>query len=107
LKYKARRDSDVRPYMVAGLVPNFDVAALKDFNEGRDLYIALNPLDLAYSVGAGVDIYATFFKMSVELRYIAGIFNTLSPRTLSGYEQYPNAIDKMQMRSFMFSLIFE
>ncbi|MGL4363702.1 MAG: outer membrane beta-barrel protein [Bacteroidales bacterium] len=107
LKYKARRNSDFRPYMVGGLVPYFDVAALKDFNESRKLYVALNPLDIAYTIGAGVDIYAYFFKMSVELRYVAGMLNTLSPRTLVGYEQFPSAIDKMQMRSFMLSLIFE
>jgi hypothetical protein len=109
MKYKALRNGDVRPYMVAGLTPYCDVSAFKNFNVKRNIYVALNPLDVAATVGIGFDAYFDFFKFAVEVKYMLGFFNAASTRTPDegGYEQYPNAIDKMHMRSFVFSLIFE
>lgn len=106
-KYKALRSSDFRPYMLAGLMPYCDASAFKSFNANRQLFIALKPLDVAFSVGIGFDAYFDFFKFAVEAKYTAGVFNALSDKRLEGYEQYPNAISKMQSRSFMLSLIFE
>ena len=107
IKYKALRHSDFRPYMIAGLTPYCDVSAFKSFNEHRGIFVGLNPLDLAGTMGLGFDAYFDFFKFSVELKYMAGFFDTLSSRRLDGYEQYPDAISKMRMRSFVLSLIFE
>jgi hypothetical protein len=107
VKFKAKRHSDFRPYMIAGLTPYCDVSAFKNFNEARELFVALNPLDLAGTVGIGFDAYFVFFKFAVEMKYVAGFFNTASHKSLEGYEQYPSAIDKMYSRSFVLSLIFE
>ena len=107
IKYKAIRHSDFRPYMIAGLTPYCDVSSFKNFNEKRNLLIALNPLDLAGTVGFGFDAYFDFFKFAVELKYVAGFFNAASSKSLEGYEQYPNAIKNMRSRSFVLSLIFE
>ncbi|MDR0413929.1 MAG: PorT family protein [Prevotellaceae bacterium] len=107
LKYKARRHSDVRPYMVAGLTPYCDVAALKPFNEKGGLYIAINPFDIALTAGLGIDAYANFFKFSLEIKYVMGMLNAISSKTLSGYENFPKSIDKMYSHSFVLSIIFE
>jgi len=107
VKYKALRHSDFRPYMIAGLTPYCDVSAFKNFNEKRNLFVALNPLDLAGTVGVGFDAYFDFFKFAVELKYTAGFFNAASSKSLEGYEQYPDAIKNMRSRSFVLSLIFE
>jgi hypothetical protein len=107
LKYKAMRHNDVRPYMIAGLTPYCDVAAFKDFNEKRHIYIAVNPFDLALAGGVGVDIYADYFKFSLELKYLMGTINTISSKSLYDYIQYPNTIDKMYLRAFVLSIIFE
>lgn len=107
IKYKALRNSDFRPYMIAGLTPYCDVSAFKNFNEKRDLFIALKPLDVALTIGIGFDAYFDFFKFAVEAKYVSGLVSAISNKSLVGYEQYPTAIDKMYMRSFVFSLIFE
>ena len=107
VKYKATRHSDFRPYMIAGLTPYCDVSSFKSFNEKRNLLIALNPLDLAGTVGFGFDAYFDFFKFAVELKYAAGFFNAASSKSLEGYEQYPSAIKNMRSRTFVLSLIFE
>ncbi len=107
LKYKALRNSDIRPYMIAGVTPYCDVSAFKNFNERQNLFIALKPLDVAVTIGIGFDAYFDFFKFALEVKYVSGLFSAISPNSLDGFEQYPNAIDKMYMRSFVFSLIFE
>ena len=107
LKYKALRHSDVRPYMIAGLTPYCDVSAFKSFNEKRGIYIAVKPFDVALTGGIGVDIYADYFKFSLELKYLIGMVNSLSSKSMDGYAQFPNAIDKMYSRAFVLSIIFE
>ncbi|MDR2813231.1 MAG: PorT family protein [Prevotellaceae bacterium] len=107
LKYKAMRHSDVRPYMIAGLTPYCDVAAFKSFNEKREIFIALNPFDLALAGGVGVDMYADYFKFSLELKYVMGTINALSNKVLDRFEEYPNAIEAMYSHSFVLSIIFE
>lgn len=107
LKYKALRHSDVRPYIIAGLTPTCDAAAFKSFNEKRHIYIALNPFDLALASGFGVDIYADYFKFSLELKYVMGMTNNLSAKSLDEYVEYTNAIDKMYSQAFVLSIIFE
>ncbi len=107
IKYKALRHSNIRPYMIAGITPSCDAAAFKSFNENRGIYVAVKPFDVAATIGIGFDAYFEFFKFGMELKYVAGLFNTISSETLDGLEQYPNAIDKMYSRSFVLSLIFE
>ncbi len=107
LKYRAFRHSDVRPFLIAGLTPSCDVGAFNEFNEGRQVYIATKPFDLAYTIGGGFDVYAEFFKFSVELKYVAGVINSISRKSLDGLEQYPNAIEKMYARTIVLSFIFE
>jgi hypothetical protein len=107
LKYKAKRHSNVRPYMIAGLTPYCDVAAFKSFNEKRNILVAVNPFDLAITTGLGVDAYASFFKFSLELKYVMGMLNNISSKSLEGYEQFPKSIDRMYSHSFVLSIIFE
>ncbi|MDR3189162.1 MAG: PorT family protein [Prevotellaceae bacterium] len=118
LKYKALRHNDVRPYMIGGVVPYCDVSAFKGFNAPRDLFIAVNPFDVALAGGIGVDAYAAFFKFSLELKYVMGLTNTLSSKlpTATGSRKYTNdeqvrefplAIEKMYSHAFVLSIIFE
>lgn len=107
LKYKAMRHSDVRPYMIAGLTPYCDVAAFRNFNEKRHIYIAVNPFDVALTAGVGVDMYADYFKFSLELKYVMGTINAISSKSLYEYVQYPSVIEKMYSRAFVLSIIFE
>jgi hypothetical protein len=107
LKYKAFRNSDLRPYMIAGLTPTCDVSAFKTFNEEQSLYVAVKPFDVAITLGIGVDYYFEYFKLSAEVKYAIGLMNVIQSKSLVGFEQYPSAIDKMYSRSFMLSFIFE
>jgi hypothetical protein len=107
LKYKAKRHSDIRPYMIAGLTPYYDVASFKGFNPSRGIYCAVNPFDLGITAGLGIDAYANFFKFSLELKYVMGTVSNISPKLPEGKEQYTKSIEKMYSHSFVLSIIFE
>ncbi|GHT13239.1 hypothetical protein AGMMS4956_09110 [Bacteroidia bacterium] len=107
LKYKALRHSDLRPYLIAGIIPYVDVSSFRKFNEDKGVYIGTNAFDIAATAGFGVDLYFNFFKLSIEGKYVNGFVNNISKKALVGYEQYPAAIDKAYARYFVFSLVFE
>ncbi|MDR1226533.1 MAG: PorT family protein [Prevotellaceae bacterium] len=107
LKYKARREVDFRPYMIGGITPYSDIAAFKSLNENKGIFIGIRPFDVAATLGVGFDVYADFFKFSLEFKYSRGMISQVSSEYLEGYEQYPNAIKKMYQQSFVLSVIFE
>ncbi len=61
----------------------------------------------AMTHACGFNAPARINGFALEVKYVSGLFSAISPNSLDGFEQYPNAIDKMYMRSFVFSLIFE
>ncbi|MDR3365557.1 MAG: PorT family protein [Prevotellaceae bacterium] len=115
LKYKAMRHSDVRPYMIAGFTPYCDANSFKAFdsknpdNNSNALLIATNPFDVALTAGMGVDVYADYFKFSLELKYVMGTTNLISSkrRKEEAYDHFPSVIDKMYSQAFVLSIIFE
>ncbi|WP_170829948.1 type IX secretion/gliding motility protein PorT/SprT [Williamwhitmania taraxaci] len=107
IKYKAKRSGDIRPYLIAGINPRFDVAAYKKLNNKEGIYVRLNSSDVYYEFGAGLDFYLTYFKFSIEMKYSAGISNVLSPDLVEGGESYVKALDKIQSQLFVIAFHFE
>jgi len=107
VKYKAKRSGDIRPYLIGGINPRFDVAAYKKLNNKEGIYVRLNNFDLYYEFGAGLDFYLTYFKFSIEMKYSAGLFNVLAPDLVEGGESYVKALDKIQSQVFVISFHFE
>lgn len=107
IKYKAKRSGDIRPYLIGGINPRFDVAAYKKLNNKEGIYVRLNSTDIYYEFGAGLDFYLTYFKFSVELKYSSGIFNVLSPDLVEGGESYVKALDKIHSQLFVIAFHFE
>jgi hypothetical protein len=96
LKYKGDRLNNVRPYVVTGLNFRYDLAAKKEYDEEKPVYVRLKRPDLYYEMGAGLDFYLNYFKFSVELKMSNGLFDVLVDEPASGHEQFRNAIDKMR-----------
>jgi hypothetical protein len=103
LKYKAMRLNNYRPYLIAGINPKIDLAAQKKIKEEEKPKIRLNNMDLAWEVGAGIDFYLPYFKLSTELKYSAGIRNMVVPDDT----QFTGAIKNMRSNVWMISLHFE
>jgi hypothetical protein len=107
LKYKGERLNNVRPYIIGGLNYRYDLAAKKEFDDEKPVYIRLKRPDLYYEAGAGLDFYLTYFKLSVEIKMSNGIRNILADEPASGHDLYRNAIEKMSSQLWILAFHFE
>jgi hypothetical protein len=107
IKYKGDRLNNVRPYLVTGLNFRYDLAGKKEFDEDKPIYIRLKRPDLYYELGAGLDFYLTWFKLSIELKMSNGLFNIIADEPASGHEQFRNSIEKMKSQMWIVAFHFE
>jgi hypothetical protein len=107
LKYKGDRMNNVRPYVIGGLNYRYDLAGKKEFDEAKPVYIRIKRPDLYYEMGAGIDFYLTYFKLSVELKMSTGIGNVLVKEAAPGHPEYYNAIDKLKSQMWILAFHFE
>lgn len=83
LKYKSKRYSNIRPYLIAGGSARYLLnKVMFDFDEGnptdRAHDLLLNRFEPYFDAGAGIDFYLPFFKFGVELRGSWGIQNAVN-----------------------------
>jgi hypothetical protein len=108
LKYKGDRLNNVRPYVVTGLNYRYDLAGKKELiPEEKPVYIRIKRPDLYYEMGAGLDFYLTYFKLSVELKMSNGLRNIIVNDAPAGYEEYRHAIEKMKSQIWVLAFHFE
>ncbi|MBE0674523.1 MAG: PorT family protein [Bacteroidales bacterium] len=107
LKYKGTRLNNVRPYVITGLNYRFDLAGKKEYDEDKPVYLRLKRSDVYYELGAGLDFYLTFFKLTVEARMSSGLRDILVHDPAPGYPQYVNAIEKMKSQIWILAFYFE
>jgi len=107
LKLKGDRLNNVRPYVVGGFNYRYDLAAKKDFDERKAVYLRIKKPDLYYELGAGLDFYLTYFKLSVELKMSNGMSDILVKEYAPGHPEYVNAIEKMKSQIWIISFHFE
>jgi hypothetical protein len=107
LKFKGDRLNNVRPYVIGGMNFRYDLAGKKEFDDDKQVYIRLKRPDLYYEMGAGLDFYLTYFKLSVELKMSNGIGDILVKDAPTGHPQYMNAIEKMKSQIWVLAFHFE
>ncbi len=103
LKYGAKRLKNVRPFIVGGFTPRFDLA--KDKQD----HLNMRSLDFYADAGAGMDFYLTFFRLSVEIRCDFGMANVYDS-TLSDDEvdiPYQQSIRSLKSRWWGVVFYFE
>ncbi len=102
-KYGAKRLVNVRPFLVGGVTPRFDLA--KDKQE----HLQMRSLDVYADVGAGLDFYLTYFRLSIELRGDFGLTNVLDDTVSDNPEDIPyqQAIRKLKSRWWGLVFYFE
>lgn len=102
-KYAAKRLKNVRPFIVGGVTPRFDLA--KD----KQSHLNMRSLDIYADAGAGMDFYLTYFRLSIELRCDMGLTNVYDSKTSEDLEDIPyqQAIHKLKSRWWGFVFYFE
>lgn len=107
LKYKGDRMNNVRPYVIGGLNYRYDLAGKKEFDDAKPIYIRIKRPDLYYELGAGIDFYLTYFKLSVELKMSNGFGNVIVKEAAPGHPEYFRAIDKIKSQIWVLAFHFE
>jgi hypothetical protein len=107
IKYNALRLRNMRPYMLAGIMPTFDVAK----HRNRDIF-QLNSADFMLSVGFGCDLYLPYFKFAPEIKFCFGLADLLK-RNRPDLEDDPDrlkftqSLDKVHQQMVVLTFYFE
>jgi hypothetical protein len=107
LKLKGDRLNNVRPYVIGGFNYRYDLAAKKDFDEEKPIYLRIKKPDLYYELGGGLDFYLPYFKLSIELKMSNGMTDVLVREVNPKHPEYVNAIEKMKSQIWVLSFHFE
>ena len=100
-KYKAKRRSNARVYMVGGLNFGFEVTTKKKKKSEDQLLVKGTEFSLEY--GVGVDVYQPYFKFAPELRFSLGLTNLIDPTE----SVYSLPLDKVMSYTVTLYFMFE
>ena len=105
LKWRTDRINNVAAYTLAGIKYARDFQSQEDVNQQlqTDNILRLQSGNLAADVGAGVDIFLPFFKLSIQATTEHGLLNVLIPDD----SNYANPLEYLRTRSFVLSFCFE
>ena len=108
IKGKGMRLNNSRPYLIGGINFRYDLAAKKEYDEDSDVYIRLRKADLYYEVGAGIDFYLPYFKLTIEAKMSNGLRDVLVHDEPHPYHpQYVNSIESLKSQMWILSFHFE
>lgn len=104
LKFRARRADNFRPYLLAGASYGFDFASLrKNRNRTDESIVRLQPSDLRYSMGVGLDFFLRYVKFGVEFKMSFGLVDL----KVDDPDIYIRSTDDLHSRTYLISFTFE
>lgn len=105
LKFAAQRFRNLRPYLVGGVMPAFDVS------KRRNDLLKFKATDMFLTVGFGCDFYLPFFKLIPELKFCFGLTDVLDhnrpdladePDKMKYTQSLTKAVSQMVVLTFYF-----
>jgi hypothetical protein len=103
IKFRSDRINNFRVYMFGGAKFEYDLASNSTARKAEDL-VKLKKYDFGVEAGVGFNFYFPVFILSPEIKISNGISNIHS-RDVN--LKYSSAIDQLNSRMVVFSLIFE
>ncbi|WP_177181026.1 type IX secretion/gliding motility protein PorT/SprT [Parapedobacter koreensis] len=108
IKFKSDRKGNYRGYLIGGGKYAINVVSSKRYDDAGsapiEKLLKTKPGYFSYEAGIGFDFYFDFFKMSPELKWVQSIGNLLDAREPN---MYNHPIQRLMLRNFQVSLIFE
>jgi hypothetical protein len=105
IKYSAKRYGNVRPYIIAGGGPQFNL------NLDPEVPILLNPFDVQIAFGIGLNIYTEYFKFCPEIKFAFGLLDQLNRNhpEMEGTDNilFTSSVDRLTSRMLIISFNFE
>ncbi len=107
LKISSVRYRNVRPYLVGGVMPTFDVGKRRSSE-----LLHLKKFDTFLTVGFGLDTYFPYFKFIPEIKFCFGLGDVLTHKRPDldddpGMMRYTNSIDRAVSRMVVLTFYFE
>lgn len=107
LKLRSKRKGNIAFSALGGAYYSVDI----EYNRVYTNYIApislqtvqTNKNDYGYNAGAGIEFFLRYYKMTVEIKYQAGLLNVL----LQDNNYFTSPIQSLKTRCWMLSLVFE
>ena len=110
LKYRAKRISNYRPYLVGGASYKLDVQAPDRLDPDNNIMVSLKPGFFSLEMGAGIDFYLPYFKFATELKFSMGLQDILNHKLDAdnpASDYYTYSIKKMSSKVITLSFHFE
>ena len=107
VKYRSVRVNNFRPYLIGGINYRMDLAAKKEYNADKNVWVRLKPSDLYLETGFGIDFFLKYFKFSPELKLSLGIRDILVHEPAAGHASYVSSLDKLKSKIWILSFHFE
>lgn len=106
IKWSAERESNYRPYIIAGGGINYDFGGQKE----RPIY--QKQIDYFIAFGVGCDLYLRWFKFCPEIKYHLGFANAITPISerpqLALQDQfYTNSLSRLRNQMITITFNFE
>lgn len=105
LKFAAQRCRNLRPYVVGGIMPTFDVT------KKRSEIFQLKSFDTYLTIGFGCDFYLPYFKLIPEIKFCFGLCDVIrhdrpdladDPTQMKFTDSVRKATSKMIVLTFYF-----
>jgi hypothetical protein len=106
VKFKSDRYNNFRAYLMGGAQYTLDLASQAKKREQRNAaekIVKFNANDVYIETGVGFDFYNEWFKLSLELKMMYGLFDVLKREN----NIYTNSIQSLKSKIFQFSVTFE
>lgn len=106
VKFASMRFRNSRPYVVAGVMPAFDI------NKKRSDFLQLKSTDVYLTVGFGCDFYLPYFKFNPEIKFCFGLADVLQHKRPDLIEEpdklkFTESISKTKSRLVVLTFYFE
>jgi hypothetical protein len=106
VKFASMRFRNSRPYVVAGVMPAFDI------NKKRSDFLQLKSTDVYLTVGFGCDFYLPYFKFNPEIKFCFGLADVLQHKRPDLIEEpdklkFTESISKAKSRLVVLTFYFE
>jgi len=109
LKAKGMRLNNSRPYIIGGITFRYDLAGKSEsfqFGEGgAESQMKLSRADFYYDIGAGIDFYLPYFKLTIEAKMSNGFRDILNHN--AEFPAHYQAIESLRSQMWVLSFHFE
>lgn len=104
LQFRTARYNNFAMYVLGGAQFTYDLQSSEKANQSfDDPFVKIKAADWQGQAGVGVEFFAVYFKMGLEIKYSQGFQNTL----INDFTPVSEPLDQLRNKVWSFSIIFE